>query len=192
MGAGEAADSLAIAIASHKPRRVGTEPLRQQLTVKSDYGQIYVYVMDLQGILEPSREDTEEDNGLLRSLDDGMESRRFVGFDEMLINIITPSQYNWAAPLTLELWDERPPLELEDWDHVVECPFDAPIGTIAVEASGGGTPIEAEIPPGTYCARVSGAGFIAGGGEIEGHERWRIQLWPAAEAEPTLLKDWDG
>lgn len=164
----------------------------RQLTVQSDYGQIYMYVTDPQGVLERTREDTEEDNSLLRSLDDGMGSRRFVGFDEMLINIITPSQYNWAAPLTLEVWDEPPPLDLDHWDHVVEGPFDAPIGTIAFEASGGGTPIETEIPSATYRARVSGAGFVLGIGEIEGHERWRVQLWPAAEAEPTLLKHWDG
>jgi hypothetical protein len=37
-----------------------------------------------------------------------------------VINILTPSQYNWEAPLALEVWDERPPLELVDWDHVVE------------------------------------------------------------------------
>lgn len=109
-----------------------------------------------------------------------------------MINILTPSQYNWEAPLTLEVWDERPPLELEDWDHVVEGPFPAPSGRIYFEASGGGTPVEAQIPPGTYRARISGAGFVAGVGEIEGHERWRLQLWPQAESEPQLLKNWQG
>jgi hypothetical protein len=158
----------------------------QHLTVQSDYGQIYV--TDKEGLREPQ---TEEDNSLLRSLDDASESRRFVGFDRM-INILTPSQYNWKAPMTLEVWVERPPLDLDAWDHVVEGPFPAPTGTIYFEASGGGRPIEARIPPGTYRVRVSGAGFVAGVGEIEGRERWRLQLWPAAEPEPELLKSWDG
>lgn len=158
----------------------------QHLTVQSDYGQIYV--TDAEGLVEPQ---TEEDNSLMRSLDDATDSRRFVGFDRM-VNIITPSQYNWEAPLALEVWDGTPPLELDGWDHVVEGPFPAPSGTIFFEASGGGTPIEARIPPGVYRVRVSGAGFVAGIGEIEGHERWRLQLWPAVESEPKLLKDWEG
>lgn len=158
----------------------------RELTVQSDYGQIYI--TDYEGLVEPQ---TGDDNSLMRSLDDATESRRFVGFDRM-INILTPSQYNWEAPLTLEIWDERPPMELDAWDHVVEGPFPAPSGTIGFEASGGGTPIETRIPPGTYRARVSGAGFVAGVGEIEGRERWRLQLWPAPESEAELLKNWDG
>jgi hypothetical protein len=158
----------------------------QQLTIQSDYGQIYI--TDAEGLVEPQ---TENDNSLMRSLDDASESRRFVGFDRM-INVLTPSQYNWEAPLTLEVWDRQPPVELERWDHVVEGPFPAPSGTIYFEASGGGKPIEVRIPPGTYRARVSGAGFVAGVGEIEGHERWRLQLWPAAKSKPELLKNWAG
>jgi hypothetical protein len=158
----------------------------QQLVVQSDYGQIYV--TDSEALVDPQ---TEDDDPLMRSLTQGQDSRRFVGFDRM-INILTPSQYNWEAPLTLEVWDERPPLELDDWDHVVEGPFPAPSGTIYFEASGGGTPIEARIPPDAYRARVSGVGFVAGVGEIKGRERWRVQLWPAAESEPELLKNWAG
>jgi hypothetical protein len=160
----------------------------QHLTVQSDYGQIYV----ADTALDVAEGDTEEDNSLFRSLDDAQESRRFVGFDGGMINILTPSQYNWEAPLTLEVWDERPLPELDDWDHIVEGPFAAPSGSIIFEASGGGTPIEAQIPPGVYRARISGAGFVAGVGEIDGRERWRLQLWPAAEAEPELVKNWSG
>lgn len=29
-------------------------------------------------------------------------------------------------------------------------------------------------------------------GEIEGHESYRLQLWPAEEAEAALIKYWDG
>ena len=34
--------------------------------------------------------------------------------------------------------------------------------------------------------------YVAGAGEIEGHESYRVQLWPAEEAPPKLLKYWSG
>jgi hypothetical protein len=33
---------------------------------------------------------------------------------------------------------------------------------------------------------------VAGAGEIEGHESYRLQLWPAEEADPALVKYWPG
>jgi hypothetical protein len=33
---------------------------------------------------------------------------------------------------------------------------------------------------------------VARAGEIEGHESYRLQLWPADETKPVLLKYWDG
>ena len=62
----------------------------------------------------------------------------------------------------------------------------------ASRASGGGEPIETQIPAGTYRARLSGRGYVAGAGEIEGHESYRLQVWPAEEADPVLIKYWSG
>jgi hypothetical protein len=41
-------------------------------------------------------------------------------------------------------------------------------------------------------ARKLECGFVAGAGEIEGHESYRLQLWPVEEAEAALIKYWDG
>ncbi|MDP9492354.1 MAG: hypothetical protein M3P42_09200 [Actinomycetota bacterium] len=161
----------------------------QELVVASDYGQIYVG--DPEGLDETSPQ-TEEDNSLQRSLDDAHESRRFVGYDGGTVNILTPSQYNWTAPLRLEVFEEPPPLDADGWDHIAEVPLPAPSGKLYFQASGGGTLHETMISPGIYRARISGRDFVAGVGEIEGRESWRIQLWPAEESEPSLLKYWDG
>jgi hypothetical protein len=163
-------------------------PLVQQLTVEADYSQIYVY--DANESVEDAGVQTEDDNSLLRALDDAYESRRFVGYDAGVVDIVTPSQYNPHVPLELEIRDGPPPLDLDDWDHVVEVPLPAPSGTIAFEASGGGRPIEAKIPPGIYRARVSGRGFRSGA--FEGGESFRLELWPAPKAEPKLVKYWPG
>ena len=37
-----------------------------------------------------------------------------------------------------------------------------------------------------------GRGYVAGVGEIEGHESYRLQLWPAEETDPALIKYWSG
>jgi hypothetical protein len=163
--------------------------LVRELVVASDYGQIYVY--DPEGT-DQSSPQTEDDNSLQRSLDDAHESRRFVGYDGGTLNVLTPSQYNWEAPLTVEVFDEPPPIEVDGWDHIAEAPLPVPSGNLWFEASGGGPRHETTVPPGVYRARISGRGFVAGVGEIEGRESWRVQLWPAAESAPELVKYWNG
>jgi hypothetical protein len=164
-------------------------PLVRELEVKADYGQIYIYDPQTQLADETV---TEDDNPLQRAMDDAYESRRFVGYDSGLIDLIAPSQYNEKAPMRVEVSDEPPPLDLNEWDHVVEVPLPIPSGTLHFEASGGGAPVETGIPPDLYRARLSGRGYVVGVGEIEGRESYRLQLWPAKEANPRLIKYWDG
>jgi hypothetical protein len=166
-------------------------PFVRRLHVQADYGQIYIYDPESQ-VGEWNAIRDENDNPLFRAMDDGSESRRFVGYDSGLIDLITPSQYNWKAPMSVEVSSTPPPLDTDQWDHVVEVPLPVPSGTLCFEASGGGKPIETQIPSGMYRARLSGRGYVAGVGEIEGHESYRLQLWPAEEADPLLVKYWPG
>ena len=163
-----------------------------ELDVESDYGQIYVYDPGLSAEASLTTEDTEDDNQLTRALDDAYESRRFVGYDTGLVDILTPSQYNPKARLRLEIGSGEPLLDAAEWDHVVDVPLPVPSGTIVFEASGGGAQIEAAVPPEVYRARLSGRGYRAGVGEIEGAEEYLVQLWPAPETPPKLVKYWPG
>jgi hypothetical protein len=162
--------------------------LVRELTVESDYGQIYIYDPRTQADVDWS----EDDNPFERAMADAHDSRRFVGYAHGLVDVSTPSQYNWKAPMRVEVSDAAPPLDVDVWDHVAEVPLPVPSGTLVFEASGGGIPIETQIPPGTYRARFSGRGYVAGAGEIEGHESYRLELWPAEESAPVLIKYWDG
>jgi hypothetical protein len=170
-------------------RPAAGRPLVRDLEIEADYGQIYIYDPQTQVSDENV---TGDDNPLQRAMDDAFDSRRFVGYDSGLVDLLTPSQYNWKAPMRIEVSAEPPPLDAEAWDHMVEVPLPVPSGMLYFEASGGGTPIETQIPAGTYRARLSGRGFVAGAGEIEGHESYRLQLWPAREAEAVLVKYWHG
>jgi hypothetical protein len=170
-------------------RPAGRPTVVRELHVQSDYGQIYIY--------DPQTQDvdwSEDDNPFVRAMDNGSDSRRFIGYDSGLIDVLTPSQYNWDAPMRIEISDGPPPLDADAWDHIVEVPLPVPSGTLCFEASGGGEPIETQIPPGTYRARFSGRGYVPlRAGEIEGHESYRLELWPADdEAEPELVKYWHG
>jgi len=164
-------------------------PLVRAIEVEADYGQIYIYDPQTQLADETA---TEDDNPLQRAMDDAYESRRFVGYNSGLIDLITPSQYNSRAPMRVEVSDEPPPLDLDEWDHVVDVPLPVPSGTLHFEASGGGAIVETGIPSGVYRARLSGRGYLAGEGQIEGHESYRLQLWPAEGANPRLMKYWHG
>jgi hypothetical protein len=162
------------------------------LLVESDYGQIYVYDPGLTAEASPNTQDTEDDNQLLRALDDAFDTRRFVGYDTGLVDILTPSQYNPSAPVRLEVGSGPPPLALDEWEHATEVPLPVPSGRIVFEASGGGRQIETSVPPAVYRARISARGYRSGVGEIEGAEEYLIQLWPEPEGEPALLKSWPG
>jgi hypothetical protein len=135
-------------------------PLVRELEIESDYGQIYIYDPDTQLADDALFED---DNPLERAMDEAYHSRQFVGYDTGLVVVITPSQYNFHAPMRIEVADAAPSLDADEWDHVVETPLPVPSGRLIFEASGGGRPIETQIPPGTYRARVCGPGGTSPG-----------------------------
>jgi hypothetical protein len=65
--------------------------LVRELEVEADYGQIYIYDPETQLADETA---TEDDNPLQRAMNDAYESRRFIGYDSGLIDLVTPSQFN--------------------------------------------------------------------------------------------------
>jgi hypothetical protein len=129
------------------------EPLVRELEIEADYGQIYIYDPATQ---LPDQYATEDDDQLQLALEDGYVSRRFVGHAGGLIGVLTPSQYNWKAPMRIEVSQSPPDSDAESWDHVVELPLPVPSGRLLFQASGGAAPVETQIPPGTYRARFSG------------------------------------
>ena len=164
-----------------------------ELTVVSDYGALFVY--DADDFVSRHLDQLDPDGGedvMTRAIDEGTESRRFVGYGDGFAVILPPSQYNFEAPLRIEIGVGFPPDDRADWDHVAEVPLPLPSGRLVFEASGGGPATETAVPANTYRARISGRDFVAGIGEIEGHESWRVQLWPAPESTPTLVKYWPG
>jgi len=167
----------------------GTGPsVIRELHVEAGSGQIYIYDPKTQA----DEEATEADNPLVRAMEDGYASRRFVGSFHGVIDLITPSHASRKVPMRIEVSREPPALDADKWDHIVELPLPVPSGKLFFVASGGGTPITATIPPGKYRARLSARGLVAGAGQNAGHDSYRLQLWPSRDQKRVLVKYWRG
>jgi hypothetical protein len=93
-------------------------------------------------------------------------------------------------PVALELWEEEPPLDLDAWDHVVEASLDVASGRVGLHGvEGPAELVPLEVDPGTYRLRSSAVG-LAGANELDGGDRYRVQLWPALAAPPEVRKWW--
>ncbi len=102
---------------------------------------------------------------------------------------------NSFVPVDVEICEARPAVELEDYDHAVECSISVPSGRLVV--AGLTEPEEraahVDLDPGTYCVYVllSGLGSVNDDG-TEGADRYRLILWPGERADVRLLKRFDG
>jgi hypothetical protein len=113
---------------------------------------------------------------------DGAGLERHLGVSDGIVAVGTVAYA--TVPLTLELWDEAPPREVDAWDHVVEASLAVDSGSIAVHGVEGPGELDAiGVAPGTYRVRAPAAA-LAEAEELDGGDRYRVQLWPAAPAEP--------
>lgn len=120
---------------------------------------------------------------------DGGGLGRHLGVADGVIAVGTVGYCN--VPVTVEVWDEHPPLDLDEWDHVVEASLEVGSGRVALGGVEGPAELAPlDVVPGTYRLRSSAAG-LDDADEFDGGDRYRIQLWPLEAAEPEVVKWWD-
>ncbi|MGH3568263.1 MAG: hypothetical protein ACRDRH_19995 [Pseudonocardia sp.] len=164
------------------------------LEIDIDYGQVYLYG---ESPWRPGEEDDPGNTAVLRALDDANAGNRRVGTADGVVDVISAVQWHWNAPMRVEVWEEEPPLDLSDFDDVVDVDIDLASGVLHFQASGGSEEIaRCEVPAGRYRARIGGRGYdeaTAGGAVEGGPDSYRVQLWARrAEAEPAVRKKWSG
>ena len=93
------------------------------------------------------------------------------------------------VPVALELWTEEPPLDLGAWDHVVEATIETRSGLLALQSLDESEHAPLAVEPGTFRVRSSVAGLDAAD-ELDGGDRYRLQVWAAPAAGPVVRKCW--
>ena len=99
---------------------------------------------------------------------------------------------NMSVPLTVEKLGSEPDIDLEDWDHVIECSISLPSGSLLVAGASDYLPDATRISaqPGIYRLRIfyGGLDTVSQDG-LDGNDKYRIVFWPAKKlADITLLK----
>ncbi|KAF1685418.1 hypothetical protein B1992_11780 [Pseudoxanthomonas broegbernensis] len=102
---------------------------------------------------------------------------------------------NMDVPVTIELLESEPSVDLAGFDHVVEGSLAIGRGPLVVAGCTDYFPDAArfDLAPGTYRVRLSASGFetLSEDG-LDGQDRYLVQLWQAPFIEPTVLKQGAG
>jgi hypothetical protein len=98
---------------------------------------------------------------------------------------------NMEVPVTLEILAKEPDLDLDAWEHVVECSLQVTGSRLVIAGCTDYFPDAARIPvePGSYRVRACYADLDALSDDLlEGNDRYHLQLWPAPPLPVTLRK----
>ena len=98
---------------------------------------------------------------------------------------------NMDVPVTVEVLDSEPPLDLDPWDHVTECSLAVPTGRIVIAGCTDYFPDAArvDVQPATYRARISyGSLDTLSEDGLDGDDHYLVQLWQGTETDVLVLK----
>lgn len=98
---------------------------------------------------------------------------------------------NTDVPVTVEIRENAPDDNYQSWDQVNECSIKIGSGKIVIAGCTDYFPDASriEVAPGLYRARIYYAQLaeISGDG-LDGHDRYRVVLWPAPHRDVIILK----
>ena len=99
---------------------------------------------------------------------------------------------DFTVPVTIEVHDVPPKVELDAWQHVVECSIALPSGQCSVEECMGPSRHLIPVAPGDYRALLLYAGLnTLSEDEFEGGDHYIILLWQASPCPLRVLKHWE-
>ena len=109
-----------------------------------------------------------------------------------LFIILTVSER--IVPLTLEILDNKPVLNYEDWDHIVECGLNVVSGLISVDYAIKlvDCTFYLKLAKGNYGVLIGSKNLdsVENGG-LDGDDSYHIFLWPESkQVEKKVLKQW--
>ncbi|MCW5706967.1 hypothetical protein [Shinella sp.] len=110
--------------------------------------------------------------------------------------VILHTARNMTVPIRVEWHDQRPALNLDAYQHVVETGFDCPSGQLVLAGLTDYDPTAPRLPvkagPLGVRASFSGLDTLSKDG-LEGDDQYLVQLWSGDEPEGVrVLKAWPG
>jgi hypothetical protein len=110
--------------------------------------------------------------------------------------VILHTARNMTVPIRVEWHDQRPKVDLDAYQHVVEAQFDCPSGQLVLAGLTDYDPtaprLSVKAGPLGVRASLSGLDTLSEDG-LEGDDPYVVQLWPGAEPEGVrVLKAWPG
>jgi hypothetical protein len=118
-------------------------------------------------------------------IDDPLDVWPGVGITEGFVSVGTASYA--GGPVRIEVWEEEPPLDEAGWEHLVDLPLAVGSGRVSVGYDLSET---VELAAGDHRVRIAGRDLDSWSDLHRGGDSYRLQLWPAAPAPPSLLKVW--
>lgn len=145
----------------------------RELEVAMDYGQFSLHTSDDGTDPVAVLEQAQRDDGIAQS--------------GGLLTCLSPEQYNFAMPLSVELWAVEPAADDDRWQVVYDASLDVDARGVEYESPTLDF-VDLGVPPGRYRLRISGTGFRDSPVE-ESTGRWRLRFWPADDlVAPATLR----
>ncbi|WP_420139517.1 hypothetical protein [Sphingomonas sp.] len=103
--------------------------------------------------------------------------------------VVIQPERNMEVQVDLEIADHAPDDSFDDWDHVAEASLDLPSGKLEIHQCTGGSVDILSVPPGTYRVRAYYGGLdTLSEDQLDGHDHYRLVVWPAPSAPMAVLK----
>lgn len=98
---------------------------------------------------------------------------------------------NMEAPVVVEVLDDEPTENPDNWDHITECSIEIKSGEMAIAGCTDYPPEAARIniEPGTYRARIF-YGKLDSLSEdgLEGDDHYKVVLWPGERVDAKVIR----
>lgn len=160
-----------------------------QHQIFADYHQVYLEDSHAQaGVGEDPDQRVAAIDALVAQVLSPEALARHVGVAPGALCVLTAR--NTTVPVTIEVRAQPPTDELSGWDQVVEASLDVPSGCLVLHGPTDYFPSAPRltVTPDTYRVRVYFGGLeTVSPDQLEGHDHYRLVLWPAPAREPTIL-----
>jgi hypothetical protein len=123
---------------------------------------------------------------------DGIAHERHVAIGDDVLSVATTTMFGDVV-VNVEVFVSEPLIDLAAADHIVEASLNFSSGRASITSISSDIPLNVELRPGWFRVRVTGRNLARGAfsdPELQGDDRYLVQLWPASAKPPVLLKAW--